>query len=261
MKAEFDIKNGLLGDSIWPEPALADLGRRRGEPVRLYVPDKFLPLYEDNPDIVIADEPGGVLLDESAAWKWASDRRTYFSLGFWPQVGLEGPDEGSRIAYKKYDLSSYLDSWIVVCPFSRSCGSSRGWTANKTMPPAWWEELFDKIGEMTDYPIWTLGASEEPKFKHVRNWRGIPLDSALMCILNSRLLLTVDTFAMVAAGGKTTGDTLLLCSANRPSLIVPPGAIESGRVAAHHAEHPWEWDQSHIVEMMKILLYKDEQHV
>src|SRR5215471_2933065 len=96
--ADFIIGENLLGDSIWPEPALTAAGLAAPEGyIGLHVENLMVrELYRHNQCIRLLDErpADGRVLDCSAAWHWAIDHQRYFAAGFWEQVGLGEPREG-----------------------------------------------------------------------------------------------------------------------------------------------------------------------
>ena len=262
MNAEYTVGENLLGDSIWPEPALSALGEQRGEPVRVHVERlNIRPLYEHNPHITLTDEPGGHLLDCSAAWHHAIGTNSYFASGFFPQTGAEIRPE-TRLEFKLHGALIHPEDSIVLCPFSASCSSHSGGPPNKTMGTDWWEDLAGKLTDRLakdgmDLAICSLGAKDEPRIADTICHRDQPLRIAAEMILACRMLITVETFGAVIAGGKTIGSTLVLNSATPISLHVSAN-MANRSVKVLREKYPWNWSQETIVDAMADMIKGDD---
>lgn len=223
MIAEFTITAGPLGDSILPEPALYTLGVRRGSPVHVHVrnPEARV-LYAKHPVIRLVDEEGGVNLDASDAFWWGIRHNTYFGAGYFPQVGIQ-PEPADRLHYKPHWLASGPTyDMVVLCPFSRSCDVHKTGKANKTVPVSWWTDVLRQAAP--SLPVVSLGSREDPEVPGTLNLRGAPLELAAMLALRARLLITVETFFNILAGGKENGRTLFMSAAVPIWFVAPPGA-------------------------------------
>jgi hypothetical protein len=264
MRADFTVKAGLLGDSIIPQPALSAAGA--ANPcgfVNVFVGTEAVrPLWEGNPHawegdphVRLVDEPGGVVLDTSDAFWWASSRDRYFGDGYFPQVGLPAPERSQYFKLHGYHPQP-MDS-IVICPFSGASGA----TGNKTPPVEWWNELVSGyLRDLTkkldlSIPMITLGSKYDPVITGATAVRGASLKGSVSRMLDARLLITVETFACHAAGSKEIGHTLYLNAATPPSLC----AGMNTTVYRGPDDKPANWDMKTIAEMTRSLLMETIQ--
>lgn len=252
--ADFTVPAGLIGDSIWPEPALSVAGSAdpRGY-VNVHVTNAVIrPLYEHNPHIRLVDEPGGVELNCSDAFWAAAGHERYFADGYFSQVG-QLPRPGVRHHFKLHGFTPILYDMIVICPFSGASGE----TGNKTNPPEWWDNLImdylRNIPLFSSVPVYSLGSAKDPPIAGTISKRGMPLRDAAKTILEARLVITVETFGCVVAGGKEVGKTLVLNAATPPSLHFTADMAYRG---SHFIRdpNPKKWDMKKIAETVEEML-------
>jgi len=252
--ADFTVLGGLLGDGIWGEAALSAAGAAdpRGY-INVHVANPVIrPLYEHNPHICLVDEPGGLVLNCSDAFWWAAGRERYFADGYFLQVGqITRP--GVRHHFKLHGFIPSLHDMIVICPFSGASGA----TGNKTNPVEWWDELvLDYLYGVDGFrrsSVRSLGSTNDPPIAGTISVRGIALREAAKMILEARLVITVETFGCVVAGGKEVGKTLVMNSATPPSLHFTKEMESRGSRYIRNPD-PKKWDMNAIAATVEEML-------
>ena len=252
--ADFTVSAGLLGDSIWTEPALSAAGAAdpRGY-VNVHVGTELgRPLYEHNPHICLVDNPGGIILNATDAFWNSVGHDRYFADGYFPQVG-QIYRAGVRHHFKLHGFIPSLYDNVVICPFSGASGS----TGNKTNPPEWWEELvlnhLERIDVFNHSSVYSLGSSDNPPIPGTISIRNMSLRKAAEMIVEARLVITVETFACVVAGGKEVGKTLVLNSATPPSLHFTKEMENRGSRYIRDPD-PKKWDMEKIAATVEEML-------
>jgi ADP-heptose:LPS heptosyltransferase len=237
MKSQFDVGGDTIGDTILPEPALTSLATQQGGAVRLWVGSaKAASLYLHNPAVTLVDEPCGREIEPLPAFWEAHDSGYYFAAGFWSQLGI-ARQPTDRMHCKVY-LPEYETAakpprgTTLICPYAR-CGSEG------RMPPVeWWSPVIECLAALGEVPL-CLGGPDDPPIPGTVPLQGLPLRQSAWLILTAWLVITLDSWPLHIAGGRT-GPTLCLASATPPFFN---RSNERVSVIYHPRKPAWPPDQ------------------
>lgn len=158
-----------------------------------------------------------------------------------------------RRHFKLHGFTPSLKDMIVICPFSGASGA----TGNKTNPVEWWDDLImDDLRSIRLFcrlPVYSLGSADDPPIAGTISKRSMSLREAAEMILEARLVITIETFGCVVAGGKEVGKTLVLNAATPPSLHFTK-EMESRGSRCIRDPDPKKWDTNIIVETVEEML-------